>query len=49
MGHAWDLMYDIIRLAFQSDQTRVASLLLGQRRQQHSLSRSWESAKATIG
>ncbi|MEZ6103068.1 MAG: DUF1552 domain-containing protein [Pirellulaceae bacterium] len=28
IGQRWDLMYDILTLAFQSDQTRVASLLL---------------------
>jgi len=28
VGERWDLMYDLIALAFQSDQTRVASLLL---------------------
>ena len=28
VGARWDLMYDILRLAFQSDQTLIATLLL---------------------
>jgi hypothetical protein len=28
IGQRWDLMYDIMALAFQSDQTRIATLLL---------------------